>query len=109
MLPNQTEMIESVENEPDEPLTPERIAAHAGVRVKLVVLLAKNGLLETVDDRAEEPFHLPASAVLRLRKMQRLRRDLGVNFAGAGVILEMVERMDEMRREMAAMRARFNL
>lgn len=91
----------------DEPLTPETIAANAGVRPQLVVLLARGGWLETVDEAAEEPFLLPASAIVRLRKMQRLRRDLRVNFAGANVILEMVEQMDEMRREMAALRTRF--
>lgn len=106
MIPDVSEVIET---EYDEPLTPETIAETAGVRVKLVVLLVKNGLLETIDDRAEEPLLLPRGAVLRLRKMQRLRRDLRVNFAGAGVILDMVERMDAMRREMAQVRARFNL
>ncbi|HVG38430.1 MAG TPA: chaperone modulator CbpM, partial [Pyrinomonadaceae bacterium] len=93
----------------DEPLTPEIVAEMAGVRVTLVTLLVKNGLLGTIDDRLEEPLLLPRAAVLRLRKMQRLRRDLKVNFAGAGVLLDMVERMEAMRREMAEMRARFNL
>lgn len=100
--------VETIETEYDEPLTPETIAEAVGVRVKLVVLLVKNGLLETIDEGVDEPFLLPRGAVLRLRKMQRLRRDLRVNFAGAAVILEMVERMEAMRREVSEMRARFN-
>ena len=98
MTDNETKIIET---EFDEPLTPEKIAETAGVRVSLVVLLVKNGLLETINDRADEPFLLPRNAILRLRKMQRLRRDLRVNFAGASVVLDMVERMEAMRREMA--------
>ena len=80
------------------------------MRVAVVTLLVENGFLEVAADfSAKESLLLPATAIVRLRKMQRLRRDLRVNFAGAGVILEMVERMDEMRREMAAMRTRFDL
>lgn len=100
--------IEIVFTETDEPLTPEIVAETVGVRVSLVTLLIKNGILETIDDRAEKPL-LPCRTVLQLRKMQRLRRDLGVNFAGAGVILEMVERMEAMRRQLAEMRAHYEI
>jgi hypothetical protein len=33
--------------------------------------------------------------------MQRLRRDLGVNFAGAAVILDLVGRIEQLNRELA--------
>jgi len=36
----------------------------------------------------------------RLRQIQRLTRDLGVNLAGVEVILELLERMETMRQEM---------
>jgi hypothetical protein len=36
--------------------------------------------------------------------MQRLRRDLGVNFAGAAVIIDLVGRIEELNRELAEMR-----
>ena len=104
-----SDITEMIETKFDEPLTPEMIAETVGVRVSLVILLVKHGLLETVDDHVEEPILLPRGAVLRLRKMQRLRRDLRVNFAGAGVILEMVERMTALRREMAEIKVRYNL
>ena len=104
-----TDKKELIETGLSEPLTPEAIAEIADVRVSLVTLLVRNGILETVDDRAEEPFLLPRRVILRLRKMQRLRRDLGVNFAGANVILEMVERIEAMRRQMAEMREKFGM
>ena len=101
--------MENIETHLDEPLTPEKIAETVGVRVKLVILLIENGLLETVDDELEEQILLPRHTILRLRKMQRLRRDLKVNYTGAGVILDMVEQMESMRHELNEMRARFNL
>lgn len=38
--------------------------------------------------------------IARLRQIQRLTRDLGVNLAGVGVILDLLERMETMRAEM---------
>lgn len=38
----------------------------------------------------------------RLRQIQRLTRDLGVNLAGVEVILNLLEQMEQMRAEMQA-------
>jgi hypothetical protein len=84
----------------DEPLTFEMVADIVGARRSLVVRLAQQGLIDTVDDESGEQL-LPRRTVIRLRRMQRLRRDLGVNFAGAAVILDLVNRLNEMNRELA--------
>ena len=89
----------------DEPLTCDVVAETVGARRSLVVRLAQQGLLETVDTGADEPL-LPRRVVFRLRRMQRLRRDLGVNFAGAAVILDLVRRIEELNRELAEMHRR---
>lgn len=44
--------------------------------------------------------------VERLRSIKRLVEDLGVNLAGAEVILHMREQMDAMRREMERLQRR---
>jgi hypothetical protein len=67
-----------------------------------VVRLAKEGLIETVDSETDEPL-LPRRAVVQLRRMQRLRRDLGVNFTGAAIILDLVGRIEELNRELSEM------
>ena len=69
----------------------------------MVVRLAERGLIETVDTRSQEPL-LRRRAVIQLRRMQRLRRDLGVNFAGAAVILDLVGRIEQLNRELAEAR-----
>jgi hypothetical protein len=38
--------------------------------------------------------------------MHRLRRDLGVNFAGAAVILDLVHRIEELNRELAELKVK---
>lgn len=86
----------------DEPLTFDVVAAIVGARRSLVVRLAQQGLIETVNNEDDEPL-VPRRAVVRIRRMQRLRRDLGVNFAGAAIILDLTRRIEQMNREVAEM------
>jgi chaperone modulatory protein CbpM len=84
----------------DEPLTFDVVAATVGAKRSVVVRLVQQGLIESVDTGADEPL-LPRRAVVQIRRMQRLRRDLGVNFAGAAVILDLVGRIEQLNRELA--------
>ena len=87
----------------DEPLSCEVVAQTVGARHSLVVRLARQGLIETVEG-GEDPPLVPRRVVVRLRRMQRLRRDLGVNFAGAAVILDLVTRIEQLNRELSEIR-----
>ena len=90
----------------DEPLSCAVVAERVGASRSLVLRLAQHGLIETVDSGTDEPL-LPHRVVVQLRRMQRLRRDLGVNFAGAAVILDLVGRIEQLNRELAEMHGRF--
>ena len=91
----------------DEPLTCDVVARTVGTRRSLVVRLAQQGLIETVagETEANEPL-VPRRMVIQLRRMQRLRRDLGVNFAGAAVILDLVGRIEQLNRELVMMKGK---
>ena len=89
----------------DEPLSCDVVAETVGARRSLVLRLIQQGLIETIDSDADEP-RVPRRAVVQLRRMQRLRRDLGVNFAGAAVILDLVGRIEQLNRELAEMHRR---
>ena len=91
----------------DEPLMPEAVAEAVGAQPGLISRLVRMGLLDTVRDD-ERDVLLPTSAVIRLRRMQRLRRDLRVNFTGAAIILDLVERITELNRELAEARRVFD-
>jgi hypothetical protein len=90
----------------DEVVTFDVVAETVGARRSLVARLARQGLLETLESEAGEPL-LPRRAVVQLRRMQRLRRDLGVNFIGAAIILDLVGRIEQLNREMTDMQSRF--
>lgn len=100
---SEVRFIRLVDSELDEPLTLEMVAEAVGAPTSLVARLARVGLLETVAGEREQAL-LPVRSVVRLRRMQRLRRDLGVNFAGAAVILDLVGRIEELNRELAQLR-----
>jgi hypothetical protein len=91
------ELREPIECGPDDPLTPEAVADAVGARPTLILRLARQGLIESLSGEGGEIL-LPSHAVVQLRRMLRLRRDLRVNFAGAAVILELVERIEILAR-----------
>jgi len=86
----------------DEPLTFDVVAEIVGARRSLVVRLAQQGLIETLEGRAEP--QVPRRAIVRLRRMQRLHRELGVNFTGAAIMLDLVERIEQLNRQLREMR-----
>lgn len=84
----------------DELVTFDLCAERVGTRRSVVMRLARQGLIETVESVAGQQM-LPQRSIVQLRRMQRLHRDLGVNFAGAAVILDLVERIQQLNRELA--------
>lgn len=89
----------------DDALTFDVVAESIGARRSLVVRLAQEGLIETVESQTGEPL-LPRRSIVQLRCMQRLHRDLGVNFTGAAVIIELVGRIEQLNRDLTEMRRR---
>lgn len=89
-------------------LTLEELADTVGLHPELVEKFIDFGLVEPAAATGSHPF-FSVSSVERLRRIIRLRRDLGVNLAGIGVILEMRERMENLQRELDRLRRRFDL
>jgi DNA-binding transcriptional MerR regulator len=86
-------------------LTLEDLARAADLHPTLVESFVSYGLLEPAAESGGAPLFAPA-AVGRLRRIVRLRRDLGVNLAGIAVILEMRDRLERLQKEVAMLRER---
>jgi DNA-binding transcriptional MerR regulator len=85
-------------------LTLERLAAAAGIHPGLVERFVAYGLLEPVEWVG--PVSLfDAAAVPRLQVIMRLRRDTGVNLAGIGMILDLLDRFRALERDNQWLRA----
>jgi MerR-like DNA binding protein len=68
------------------------IARQAGVRVSLVRRYVEFGLFEPCAGASQPPLFEPSCAS-RLAKAERLRRDLGLNFAGTVLVCELIDRI----------------
>jgi chaperone modulatory protein CbpM len=79
-------------------LSPEQLAAACGLTVVRLHRLVRLGVIEP-DATGARLFSVAAAA--RLRKMLRLRADLGVNLAGAQIIVELLARLDRLEAELA--------
>lgn len=71
------------------------VAEAAGLHPDLVGRLVHLGLLETSYDGRGGPLFDPGS-VLRMRRMMRLRSDLGLAWTALGLIADLLERIDNL-------------
>jgi chaperone modulatory protein CbpM len=74
-------------------LTADELASVAGLPRAAIDRLVRAGLVEEI---APQSGRFSAAAAARLRRMQRLRADLGVNLVGAAIIVDLVERLERM-------------
>jgi MerR family transcriptional regulator/heat shock protein HspR len=86
---------------PDSLYDLQTLARLAGVHPTLVSQYIQRGLLDPVEDRGGQDWWFNDRSLYILRKIQRLRTDLGVNLNGVAVVLELLRQIDELQRESA--------
>ncbi|HJT57787.1 MAG TPA: chaperone modulator CbpM [Ktedonobacteraceae bacterium] len=79
--------------------TEEETARYAHLEIQVIRRLRAVGLIEGIETTEGERRYSEED-VERLRRIRRLRRDLGVNLAGAEVILELSRRLEALQREL---------
>ena len=79
------------------------VARLADIHPDFVVRLMDLGLVDPAETMPE-PFFTVA-AVLRVRRIVRIHKDLGVNWAGMGVVMDLLARIDDLEHEVARLRA----
>jgi DNA-binding transcriptional MerR regulator len=88
-----------------EQLTLESLAACAGVHPTLITYFVEYGLLEP-STRTGPQWLFDTACIARLRMIERLRRDLGANLPGIAVILDLLDRLTALQREVEQWRRR---
>ena len=78
-------------------LSLDELAREAGVHPELVRRMARIGLIDPVSPGSDL---WPSAAAARIARAVRLRRDLGLNYAGALLAMDLVERIDELERRL---------
>jgi chaperone modulatory protein CbpM len=85
-------------NEPAEPIELEVLARESGLHPDLVRRLLALGLLDPVGQSRPPVF--PRDSAARLARAGRLRRDLGLNYAGAVLACQLLARIDELEERL---------
>jgi DNA-binding transcriptional MerR regulator len=88
-----------------EQLTLESLAAYAGVPPARLEYFVEYGLIEPVARQGPQ-WLFDTACITRLRMIERLRHDLGANLAGIAVILELLDRLTALQREVEQWRRR---
>ncbi|MDK2822453.1 MAG: chaperone modulatory protein CbpM [Clostridia bacterium] len=81
----------------EDGLTLEQFAIEAGVHPGLLVKLMELGLIN-YSGRMDNP-RFKREEILKVQKMIRLRRDLGINWIGVGLVLDLLDEIEELRKE----------
>ena len=82
----------------EEPVDLAVVAQQAGVRITVVRRYLEFGLFEPHPEPAEIARYDPRSAA-RVAQAERLRRDLGLNYAGAVLVCELLDRIRELEAQ----------
>jgi hypothetical protein len=72
------------------------VARQAGVKLVHVRRYLAFGLFEPHPAAAAEPQRFDPSSAARVARAERLRQDLGLNYAGAVLVCELLDRISEL-------------
>ena len=81
----------------------DEVARLADIHPDFVARLMDLGLIDPVET-TPEPF-FTVSVVLRIRRIVRIHRDLGVNWAGMGVVMDLLAKIDDLEHKVARLQA----
>jgi DNA-binding transcriptional MerR regulator len=82
------------------------LAYHCGVQPELIELFRRLGLIDSVERDASGEYVFFADDVLTVRKILRLRNDLGVNYAGIGLVLDLMARIEGLEARIRELESR---
>ena len=83
--------------------TLESLAEMTDMPLELLHLFVDHGLIEPVV-RDKQELRFEVACVTRLRVIGRLRRDLGINLPGLAAVLDLLDRVQSLQRELDTLR-----
>ena len=78
--------------------------AHHNIELSFIYSLQEYGMIETILE--EEKIFLPLSQMARLEKIVRLHFELDISLEGIETITHLLDRMEEMQRDIARLKNR---
>jgi len=92
------ELIICEDKTPESLLAIEEISLFVDIHPEYLKRFIILGLIDPLIDRPE-PLFSP-DVIPRIKKIERLRNDLGINLSGIGLILDLLERIAQLEKEL---------
>jgi chaperone modulatory protein CbpM len=92
---------------PVHTLTVQELAARCGVALDFVEQLLEVGILEASiqDSGGGDRLRFAGELTLRVHRCLRLQRDLGLNLEGVALVLELLDRIEQLEHELRGLRS----
>jgi DNA-binding transcriptional MerR regulator len=89
-------------------LTLAEVAYHCGLHPELIERLVRLGLIDYEERNADGEAVFDPDVVPLLRTIFRLRNHLGVNYAGIGVVLELMARIESLESQIRELESKIS-
>lgn len=99
MNPHEPFLVHTGTNIEDEPLTLGQLCHACGTHADWVISLVEEGIIEP-DGREIRLWRFSDVSLVRVRSALKLQRDLGVNLAGIGLVLDLMEELKKLRTQL---------
>jgi hypothetical protein len=91
----------------DDLILAEEFCNNHNIAFSFISALHQNGLVEITS--VEQNVYIPQSELARLEQMMRLHTDLDINIEGIDAITHLLERLQMLQLELAAVKSRLKL
>jgi len=85
----------------DSLFTLDEISTACAVHTEYIIELVDEGIVEPMgQQREQQQWAFTGKNLLRALKARRLQQDLGINLAGAALVLDMLEEIEQLRERL---------
>lgn len=102
-----TTPIPDLMGETDSVFSLNEICERCGVHAEIITEMIEYGVITPIEP-AQPRWQFTIATLIRLRRAQRLQRDLELNLPGLALSLELLDEVEALRREIMELRGRLN-
>jgi len=86
--------------EEESSLTLAELCVTCHAPAELIIRMIDHGVISPSEGNSSRQWRFHSSTLVRADKALRLKRDLGLNLAGAALALELLDEIDELRQQL---------
>ena len=81
--------------------TLKELSTACSVKIEYIIELVDEGIVEPLEQkRSQQHWAFTGKSLIRAQKARRLQQDLGINIAGAALVLDMMEEIEHLRQQL---------